>query len=391
MVKELKEVVVVAYGRSAISKSGKTGALRNAHPVDFAGEVLKGVLNKVPKLDTKDIDDLIVGCAKPEGVQGANIGRLIALRAGLPWNVSGQTINRFCSSGLQSISLGANSIAVGESDVIVAGGVESMSAIPMGSNPEHRNAWLDENEPGAYLPMGMTAENVAEKYNISREEMDSFAVESHLKANEAQKKGAFVKEIIPVSGIDDEGNPIEFKEDQGIRPNSSMETLGKLKPVFKEDGVVTAGTASQTSNGASFVVLMSKEKAEELGIEAIAELKGFTVAGVDPSLMGIGPIAAITKLMNNIELSVDDMDVIELNEAFAAQAIPCINELKLNKEIVNPNGGAIALGHPLGATGSILTCKVLNHLEQTKGKYGLVSMCIGGGMGAAAVFEMLNN
>ncbi|ALS00396.1 acetyl-CoA acetyltransferase [Enterococcus silesiacus] len=388
MSKNVRDVVIVAYGRSAISKTGKKGALREANPVDFAGEVLKGVLAKIPELETEAIDDLIVGCAKPEYVQGYNVARIIGLRAGLPWSVAGQTVNRFCSSGLQTISIGANAIAVGQAEVIVAGGVESMSAIPMGSDPKTWNPWVAEHEKGAYMPMGLTAENVAEKYNISREAMDAFAVESHLKATVAQESGVFNKEIIPVSGIDEAGQPIIFDQDQGIRKNSSMESLGKLPTVFKEDGKVTAGTASQTSNGASFVVLMTREKAGNLGIKPIAVFKGFSVAGVDPSLMGIGPIYAVPRVLKQTGLTVDEMDVIELNEAFAAQALPCIKELNFDKEKVNPNGGAIALGHPLGATGSILVSKALNQLERIQGKYGLVTMCIGGGMGAAAVLEM---
>lgn len=388
MTKELKEVVIVAYGRSAISRTGKKGTLREANPVDYAAEVIQGLLKKVPQLDPEEIDDVVVGCAKPEGVQGYNMGRVITLRAGLPESVSGQTVNRFCSSGLQTISDGANTIAVGQSEVVIAGGVESMSAIPMGSNPDHRNKWVEQNQPGAYLPMGLTAENVADNYHITREQMDQFAVESHQKAAKAQAAGVFKKEIIPVSGIDDDGNPIVFTEDQGIRPNSSMASLGQLNPVFKENGKVTAGTASQTSNGAGFVLMMSKAKAQALGIKPIAIFRGFSVAGVDPALMGIGPIYAIPKVLKQVDLSIDDMDTIELNEAFAAQAIPCIKELAMCEERVNPNGGAIALGHPLGATGGILTCKLLNQLERNSGRYGLVSMCIGGGMGAAAVFEM---
>lgn len=388
MSKEIRDVVIVAYGRSAISKTGKKGALRDANPVDYAGEVLQGVLKKVPQLATEMIDDLIVGCAKPEGVQGHNVARMISLRAGLPYSVPSQTVNRFCSSGLQTISIGANAIAVGEAEVIVAGGVESMSAIPMGTDPKNWNPWIAEHEKGAYLSMGITAENVAEKYDISREEMDAFAVESHVKAAVAQEAGIFDNEIIPVAGIDEEGNPIVFAQDQGIRKNSSMESLAKLPTVFKEEGRVTAGTASQTSNGAAFVVLMTREKAETLGIKPIAVFKGFSVAGVDPALMGLGPIYAVPKILAKTGLTVEDLDVIELNEAFAAQALPCMKELTLDAAKVNPNGGAIALGHPLGATGSILMSKILNQLERTNGKYGLVTMCIGGGMGAAGIVEM---
>lgn len=386
---QLHDAVIVAYGRSAVAKSGKKGALRSAHPVDYAGQVLDGVLRKIPQLDRTQIEDLIVGCAKPEGVQGFNMARVIALRAGLGWNVPGQTVNRFCSSGLQAISTAANMIMTGQAEIVAAGGVESMTAIPMGSDPAFRDKWVEANEPGAYLPMGITAENVAERYHVSREEMDSFAVESHRKAAAAQAAGKFDGEIIPVDGVDIEGNPIVFDKDQGIRPDSNAETLAGLKPAFRENGTVTAGQSSQTSDGAGFVILMSREKAEELGLHPLARFVAFAVAGVDPSIMGIGPMKAIPKVMALTGLTPEDMDVIELNEAFAAQAIPCIRDLQLPRERVNVNGGAIALGHPLGATGAILTCKALAELERRDGRYALISMCIGGGMGAAGILERL--
>jgi acetyl-CoA acyltransferase len=384
----IKDVYVVAYGRSAIAKSGKKGALRNMHPVELGGKVLAEVLKKVPQLNTEDIDDVIVGCAQPEGKQGNQVSRLIALRAGLGHSVPAMTVNRFCSSGLQTIDIGATMIAAGQADVIVAGGVESMTAIPMfGDITPIAESWLLENEPGAYMPMGMTAEKVAELYGITREEMDALAVESHRKAAAAQDPGKFDGEIIPLDGVDDNGNPIVFDKDQGIRRSTTMESLAQLKTVFKEDGVVTAGTASQTSDGAGFVVLMSKEKVEELGIKPIAKFIAYQVAGCDPSLMGLGPMFAVPKVMKLAGLSVDDMDVIEINEAFAAQAIPCIRKLKFDLKKVNPNGGAMALGHPLGATGAFLTCKALSELERINGKYALVTMCIGGGMGAAGIYE----
>lgn len=386
---QLHDAVIVAYGRSAVAKSGKKGALRSAHPVDYAGQVLDGVLRKIPQLDRTQIEDLIVGCAKPEGVQGFNMARVIALRAGLGWNVPGQTVNRFCSSGLQAISTAANMIMTGQAEIVAAGGVESMTAIPMGSDPAFRDKWVEANEPGAYLPMGITAENVAERYHVSREEMDLFAVESHRKAAAAQAAGKFDGEIIPVDGVDIEGNPIVFDKDQGIRPDSNAETLAGLKPAFRENGTVTAGQSSQTSDGAGFVILMSREKAEELGLRPLARFVAFAVAGVDPSIMGIGPMKAIPKVMALTGLTPEDMDVIELNEAFAAQAIPCIRDLQLPRERVNVNGGAIALGHPLGATGAILTCKALAELERRDGRYALISMCIGGGMGAAGILERL--
>lgn len=385
----IEDVYVVAYGRSAIGRSGKKGALRNMHPVELGGKVLEGVLKKIPQLNTDDIEDVIVGCAQPEGLQGFNMSRVIALRAGLSHQVPGMIINRFCSSGLQSIAIAATMIAAGQSDVIVAGGVESMSAIPMfGDVTPISENWVREHEVGAYMPMGITAENVAAKYGLTREDLDKMAVESHKKAAIAQDAGKFDSEIITLEGVDEEGNSIDFNKDQGIRRNTSIESLSQLKTVFKEDGVVTAGTSSQTSDGAAFVVLMSKEKVEELGIKPIAKFFGYQVAGCDPSLMGLGPIYAVPKVMNATGLTVDDMDVIELNEAFAAQAIPCIKELKLDNKKVNPNGGAIALGHPLGATGAVLSCKALSELERINGKYALVTMCIGGGMGAAGIYEM---
>lgn len=389
MTGNFREAVIVAYGRSAIAKAGKKGFLREIHPVDYAGAVLKGVLEKIPKLDKKDIADCVVGCSKPERAQAANIGRVIALRAGLPTNVPGQTVCRFCASGLQSISIAANMIATGQADAIVAGGVESQTMIPAGYDPAAINKWMEENDPDVYMSMGLTAENVAEKYGISREEMDAFAVESHRKAAVAQEAGKFDTEIIPIEGIDLEGNKFIFDKDQGIRKSTTMESLAELKTVFKEDGRVTAGQSCQTSDAAAFTVLMSREKAEELGLKPIARFVAYAVAGVDPSIMGIGPIEAVPKVMKMAGLSVDDMDIIELNEAFSAQAIPCIRTLGFDVNKVNPNGGAIALGHPLGATGTILTCKALNQLERTNGKYALITMCIGGGMGAAGIIEKL--
>ncbi|MGD9559071.1 MAG: acetyl-CoA C-acyltransferase [Oscillospiraceae bacterium] len=390
MANQLRDVVVVAYGRSAVAKSGKKGFLRSQHPVDYAGTVLRGVLNRVPQLNDEDIDDVIVGCSRPDGVTGGNTGRVIAMRAGLPWSVPGQTVNRFCSSGLQTIATAANSIMAGQNDCVVAGGVEDMTLNGMApSDPNIRNQWILENQPGIYMPMGITAENVAERFGVPLEEMNAFAVESHKRAALAQDEGVFDAEIIPVEGNDEEGKPFEFKKDQGIRRETSMEGLASLKPAFKEDGVVTAGTSSQTSEGTGFVVLMSAEKAQALGVKPIARFLGFKVAGVDPSIMGIGPVEAIPRVMALTGLSVDDMDVIELNEAFASQAIYCIQKLGLDTRKVNPNGGALALGHPLGATGAILTCKALNQLQRINGRYAMVSMCIGGGMGAAGIYERL--
>jgi len=385
----LRDAVVVAYGRSAIAKAGK-GALKGEHPVDFAAGVLTGVLKKVPQLDPRLIEDVIVGCAKPEGMQGLNVSRVIAQRAGLPDEVAGQTINRFCASGLQAIATAANAIMTGQSDVIVAGGVESMSAIPMASSdPKLRNSWLLANRPDIYMSMGMTAENVADQYGITREQMERFAADSHKKAAAAQKAGLFKNEIIPVEVSDEQGNRVVFDSDQGIRESTSAESLAALVPCFRESGSVTAGTSSQVSDGAGFVLLMSAEKAAELNIVPIARFVSFAVAGVPAGVMGVGPVKAVPKAMDIAGLTPAEMDVIEINEAFAAQALPCIQELGLDVSRVNMRGGAIALGHPLGATGAILTCKALSCLEDTKGRYALVTMCIGGGMGAAGIFERI--
>ena len=386
---ELKDAVIVAYGRSPIAKGGKTGGLRGIHPVDYAAEVLEGVLARVPQLDPADIEDVVVGCAMPEGCQGLNVARNIALRAGLPDTVPGQTVNRYCSSGLQAISTAANMIMTGQAQVMVAGGVESMSAIPMGGNIKAPNEWLVEHKKSVYFPMGLTAEITADRFQVSKEEMDALAVESHRRAAAAQAAGKFDREIVPVHGVDAEGAPKLLTQDEGIRPGTSMEGLAGLKTPFRENGKVTAGTSSQVSDGAGFVVLMSREKAQDLNVKPIARFVAYAVAGVDPAVMGIGPMKAVPKVMALTGLTVDDMDVVELNEAFAAQAIPCMKALGLDPEKTNPNGGAMALGHPLGATGALLTCKILSELDRRNGRYGLVTMCIGGGMGAAGIIERM--
>ena len=356
----------------------------------MAGQILQGVLKKVPELPLEMIEDVIVGCALPEAKQGLNPGKLIASRAGLPKCVPGMTVNRFCSSGLQTVAIAAAQIECGMNEVLVAGGFESMSALPMTiDRSADWSPWIVANDPDQYIPNGITAENVAKRYNVTREEMDVFAYESHMKAAAAQDSGKFDREIIPLPGVDEAGNPIVFDKDQGIRRTTSMESLAQLKPCFVENGTVTAATSSQTSDGAGFVVLMSEKKAAALGIKPIAKFRGFAVAGCDAAYMGLGPIYAVPKVMDLTGLSVQDMDVIELNEAFAAQALPCIKVLGMDPAKVNPNGGAIALGHPLGATGAILTCKALDELERIGGKYALVTMCIGGGMGAAGIYELI--
>jgi acetyl-CoA acyltransferase len=386
---ESNQPVVVAYGRSAVAKSGKKGALRQTHPVTIGGLTLKGVLEKVPQLDPAQVNDLIVGCAIPERKQGFNMARLVAARAGLPDSVCGMTINRFCSSGLQAIALAAAQIQCGMADVIVAGGVESMTACPVNLDiSDTFDPELLAMRPEEYLPMGLTAENVAARYGVTREEMDQLAVESHRRAAAAQDAGKFDEEIIPLPGVDEAGEPIVFCKDQGIRRDTSLEKLAAMKPCFKEGGVVTAATSSQTSDAAAFVVVMSAKKAQDLGIKPIATLEGFAVAGCQPDYMGLGPIYAAPKALAKAGITVADLDVVELNEAFAAQAIPCMKELGLDPAKTNPNGGAMALGHPQGATGAFLTCKLLCELRRTGGTYGMVTMCIGGGMGAAGIYKI---
>lgn len=386
----LKNVVVVAYGRSAIARAGKKGALRETHPADLGGRILKGLLaQKLPQLDPALIEDVIVGCAQQDLSQSFNLARLIACTAGLPHSVPGMTINRFCSGGLQAIAIAAAQIEAGLNDILVAGGVESMTAVPVTySHAPYLCPSIVETDPDQYMAMGLTAENVAARYGVTREEMDAMAVESHRKAAAAQDAGKFDDEIISLPGLDENGEEILFARDQGIRRGTNMASLGRLLACFKEDGVVTAATSSQTSDGAAFVVLMSEEKAKVLGIKPIARFISFAVAGCEPGYMGLGPIYAVPKAMKIAGLTVDDMDVIELNEAFAAQAIPCMKELGMDPVRVNPNGGAMALGHPLGATGAFLTCKALNELSRTGGRYALVTMCVGGGMGAAGIYEM---
>lgn len=383
-----REVVIAAYGRSAVCRARK-GSFVGTHPIEYSAQVLKGVLDKIPQLDRADIEDVIMGCAVQHYKTSMNIAKSVAARAELPESVAGHTINRFCSSGLQAIATAVNAIAAGQGDVIVAGGVEDMTGTFEPYPEEHQDAWLNEHAPGAYMAMGITAENIVKHYGLTREEMDQMAVESHAKAAKAQADGKLAPSIIPVTVIDADGKEKVVTEDEGIRPGTSLESLANLKPCFiPETGTVTAATSSQTSDAAAFVVLMEAEKAKALGIRPIAKLRSFAVAGCDSTMMGLGPIYAVPKAMKRAGLTIDDMDVIELNEAFAAQAIPCIRELKMDPAKVNPYGGAMALGHPMGATGAFLTCKALDYLQDNKGKYGLVTMCIGGGMGAAGIFEM---
>ena len=386
-----REAVIVAYGRSPIGKAPK-GVFHSTHPVDLGAQTLKGVLARVPQLDSAQIDDVVVGCAYPEERQGWQFCRVIVQRAGLPDSVCAQTLTRFCSSGLQAIATGANAILAGQADVIVACGVESMSQVKKMAYPEeYWESYLAEHYPEAYMGPGLTAENVAERWKVSRADMDAMAVESHRRADQAQQAGLFDEEIIPVYANTDDGDRVLVTRDEGVRPGTNAEKLAQLKPCFVENGSVTAATSSQMSDGAAFVVLMSRQKAEALGVKPLARLVGFAVGGCPAEVMGIGPIYAVPKVLERTGLALEDMEVIELNEAFASQALVCIRELGMDPERVNPNGGALALGHPLGATGAALTCKVLSQLRRNGGRYGMVTMCIGGGMGAAGIFELLND
>ncbi|HDB4957023.1 TPA: thiolase family protein, partial [Staphylococcus aureus] len=372
------------------------GALFHERPDDVAAKVLQGVLKRIDgKFNKNMIEDVIVGTAFPEGLQGQNIARTIALRAGLSDTVPGQTVNRYCSSGLQTIAIAANQIMAGQGDILVAGGVELMSAVPMGGNEPTNNPTLQYDDIGASYPMGLTAENVASQFDVSREDQDAYAVRSHQRAYDAQRDGRFKDEIIPirVNSVEytNAGPKVHtniFDQDEFIRPDTTMEALAKLRTVFKADGTVTAGTSAPLSDGAGFVVLMSGDKVKELGVTPIARFVGYKAVGVDPKIMGIGPAYAIPEVLSLSNLSVEDIDLIELNEAFASQTIASIKEVGLDISRTNVNGGAIALGHPLGATGAMLTARLLNEMgRRPDSRYGMVTMCIGVGMGAAAIFE----
>jgi acetyl-CoA acyltransferase len=390
----MREAVIVSGVRTAVGRSGK-GPLRSVRPEDLGGLVVREAINRTPGLQPEQIEDVIIGCAMPEGEQGFNLGRIVALRAGLPNSVPGLTINRFCSSGLQSIAFAAERIMSGFAEIIVAGGVESMSHVPMTGYRPLPNPYLVEHRPEIYLSMGLTAENVARKYDISREEQDAFAVESHRKATEAIRAGNFKEEIVPVpvkeSFVDENGdlriNEFVFGTDDGVRPDTTMEVLAKLRPAFHVSGSVTAGNSSQTSDGAAAVVIMSREAAKERGLKPMAIFRSFALSGVDPEVMGIGPVIAIPKALQLAGISIDQVDLFEINEAFASQCRYVIKHLELDEHKVNVNGGAIALGHPLGCTGSKLTVSLMYEAQRRNSRYGVVSMCIGGGMGAAGVFE----
>ncbi len=390
----MREAVIVSAVRTAVGRAPR-GSLRNTRPDDLAGWVVKEALSRAPGVKPEEIDDVVIGCSFPEAEQGLNVARLIAYIAGLPYQVPGQTVNRFCSSGLQAIAIGAEHIMCGFADVIVAGGVESMSMVPMGGNKTVPNLKLIEKYPEGYTAMGVTAENVARKYGISREDQDAFALKSHQKAAAAIKAGRFKDEILPVKTrtqeVAEDGTAkfrdIVFDTDEGVRADTTVEALGKLRPAFSVTGSVTPGNSSPLNDGASAVVLMSKEKARSLGLAPMATFRSFAVAGVPPELMGIGPVEAIPKALKFAGLNLGQIDLFELNEAFASQALYICRTLGLDMDKVNVNGGAIALGHALGNSGARLTTTLMHEMKKRNARYGIVSMCIGFGMGAAGVFE----
>ncbi|MGH6962038.1 MAG: acetyl-CoA C-acyltransferase [Dongiaceae bacterium] len=392
----MREAVIVNALRTPVGKAPR-GALRTTRPDDMAAAVITELLRRSPEVAPAQIDDVILGCAMPEAEQGGNVARIASFRAGLPESVSAMTINRFCSSGLQAIALAAERVRSGGADVVVAGGTESMSLIPRGGHKPSPNPALVDRYPDVYLTMGLTAENVVEKYKISREDQDAFALRSHRNALAAQSAGKFDDELVPLD-IDTtmlaNGRPKTHKQtfakDEGPRGETSLEALAKLKPVFHARGTVTAGNASQTSDGAAAALVMSEEKARQLGLKPMARFVSFATAGVAPEIMGIGPVEAIPKALKLAGLRLDDIDLIELNEAFAGQALAVIRQAGLPMEKVNVNGGAVALGHPLGATGARLSLSAIHELHRRKAKYALVTMCVGGGMGAAWVFESEN-
>jgi acetyl-CoA acyltransferase len=392
----VREAVIVAGVRTAIGKAPK-GALRNTRPDDLGAHVVEALMQRVPEVAKEEIEDILMGCAIPEAEQGMNIARIIGIRAGLPNTVAGVTVNRFCSSGLQTISMAAQQIMTGMADVLIAGGVETMSLLPMGGYNISPNPQLADTYPQAYMSMGHTAEQVADRFHISREDQDAFALRSHMRAADAIRDGKYRDEIVPVTvkqSFVDANNKLVTKEgvfdtDEGVRTSTSLEALAKLRPAFGVKGTVTAGNSSQTSDGAAAVLLMSAERAAELGLKPLGVFRSFAVAGVDPDIMGVGPVAAVPKALKLAGLRMQDIDLVELNEAFASQSLHVIRSLEMDEEKVNVNGGAIALGHPLGCTGARLTVSILNELARRNGRYGLVTMCVGGGMGAAGVFERL--
>ncbi len=392
----MRDAVIASSVRTPIGRAYK-GTLRATRPDELAAIAIKGALQRVPEIDAQEIEDVILGCAMPEAEQGMNVARIASLRAGLPVEVSALTINRFCSSGLQAIAIAAERIMSGGAEIIVAGGTESMTMIPMGGHKVSPNPWLVSNYPDAYLNMGLTAERVARRFGITREQADEFSLRSHQKALAAISAGKFDDEIVSVTvsvttpnGSKPKRQELVFKMDEGPRSDTSLEALLALKPAFHVKGTVTAGNSSQMSDGAAAAVVMSAESASALGIKPLARYVSFATAGYKPEEMGMGPVFAIPKALKIAGLKLSDIDVIELNEAFAAQSLAVLKETGLDPEKVNPNGGAIALGHPLGCTGAKLTASILRELQRRKGRYGMVTMCVGGGMGAAGIFENLS-
>lgn len=397
----MKEAVIASSVRTAVGKAYR-GTLHATRPDDLAAIAINGAIARVPGLDPKEIEDVVLGCAMPEGEQGMNMARIASLRAGLPVECSAITINRFCSSGLQAIAMAAERVMLGNAEVVIAGGAESMSMVPMGGNKTSPNPWLMDHYPDAYLGMGLTAENLARKYEITRDKADEFSYRSHQNALAAITAGKFKDEIVPVevrstivSNGDGRGGRAKtankiFDIDEGPRADTSMEALAKLKPAFHAHGTVTAGNSSQMSDGAAISVVMSAARARALGVKPLARFLAFATAGCPPEEMGVGPVFAIPKALRRAGLKLEQIDVIELNEAFAAQALSVIRLANLDLARVNVNGGAIALGHPLGCTGAKLTAAILRELERRKARYGMVTMCIGGGMGAAGIFERLS-
>jgi len=391
----MREAVIVAACRTAAGKAPR-GVLKDTRPEYMGTTVLTDLLRRAGDLDPMLIDDVIIGCTFPESTQGLNLGRVLVMSMGWPDRIPGMTVNRFCSSGLQSIAIGAEKIMCGFSDIIIAGGVENMSQIPMGGSMMYPNPALVDERPGAFTGMGLTAENVSERYNISRERQDEFGARSQQRAEAAYKAGRFKSQIVPMKvkkqiKLPDGSFTFEefiFDTDEGVRPGTTTESISKIRPAFKVNGTVTAGNSSQTSDAAAGVVLMSKEKAKELGLKPMATFRYHTVEGCPPEYMGLGPSVAIPKVLKLSGMTLDQMELIELNEAFASQAIYCIETLGINEEITNVNGGAIALGHPLGCTGSKLTTQLIYEMQARGLRWGLVSMCIGFGMGAAAIFEI---
>jgi acetyl-CoA acyltransferase len=395
----MKDAVIVSAVRTAVGKAPK-GTLRATRPDEMAATVITEALARAPGIDPADVEDVILGCAMPEGEQGMNVARIASLRAGVPIEASAVTINRFCSSGLQAIAYAAERIMVGAAETVVAGGTESMSLIPMGGHKIAPNPALMRDYPDVYLSTGLVAENHVREAQVSREEQDAFALRSHQRAVAAIEAGRFRDEIVPLqiqvvasangNGGGPEVRTVEFATDEGPRANTSLEALAGLRPAFHVRGSVTAGNSSQTSDGAAAVIVTSRERAEQAGLKPLARFVAYATAGVEPERFGVGPVPAVRKVLKQAGLSLDDIDLVELNEAFAAQVLACLRELPIDPDKLNVNGGAIALGHPLGCTGAKLTTSLLYELERRQGRYGLVTMCVGGGMGAAGIFERLS-